>query len=170
MPKKTIERSTALIIAVKDDAIRRTKRKARVVYRSGGVTRNEGKTESQMTPLEKMDMVRVGVTKRDLERLKERTELDYDMLAHALSVTRATLINKKGKEKFNSSVSERIVSLADLYSYGYEVFEDEERFNGWMFRPNKALGGKTPYELIDNQYGREEVRNIIGRIEHGVYS
>src|ERR1700733_8093143 len=102
MPKKTVDRKSPL--------------------RSlpGVMTQNEGKPENQMTPLEKMDMVRVGVTKRDLERMKERTALDYDMLAHALSVTRATLINKKGKEKFNSSVSERIVSLADLYSYGYE--------------------------------------------------
>jgi putative toxin-antitoxin system antitoxin component (TIGR02293 family) len=128
------------------------------------------KPESQMTALEKMEIVRVGVSKLDLERLKEKTALDYDMLAHALSVTRATLINKKGKEKFNASVSERIVSLADLYSYGYEVFEDEDRFNEWMFRPNKALGAKRPYDLIDNQYGREEVRNVIGRIDYGVYS
>jgi len=74
------------------------------------------------------------------------------------------------QEKFNAALSERIISLADIYSYGYEVFEDEDRFNKWMFRPNKALGGKLPYEFIDNQFGREEIKNIIGRIDYGVYS
>ena len=128
------------------------------------------KPESHLTPLEKMGIAREGVSKKDLETLKEKTELDYDTLAKALSVTRATLINKKGKEKFNPSLSERIVGLADIYSYGYEVFEDNERFNEWMFRPNKALGGQTPYDVIDSQFGREEVRNIIGRIDYGVYS
>ena len=49
-----------------------------------------------MTPLEKMDMVDRGVTKKDLESLKEKTDLDYDDLAKVLSVGRATLINKKG--------------------------------------------------------------------------
>lgn len=128
------------------------------------------KPESQMMPLEKMSIVRNGVSKKDLEGLKEKTALDYDKLAKALSVTRATLINKKREEKFNASLSERIVGLADIYSYGYEVFEDGERFNQWMFRPNRALGGQAPYDLIDNQFGREEIRNIIGRIEYGVYS
>lgn len=128
------------------------------------------KPESHMTPLEKMGIAREGISKKDLESLKEKTALDYDKLAVALSVTRATLINKKGEEKFNSTLSERIIDLAGLYSYGYEVFEDEARFNQWMFRPNRALGGQAPYDVIDNQFGREEVRNIIGRIDYGVYS
>lgn len=134
------------------------------------LTNDANKPESHMTPLEKMDIVRAGITKEDLESLKERTALDYEQLAHALSVTRATLINKKKEEKFNTVLSERIVDLADLYSYGYEVFEDIDRFNEWIFRPNKALGGQKPYALLDNQFGRAEVRNIIGRIDYGVYS
>ncbi|MEO6136334.1 MAG: antitoxin Xre/MbcA/ParS toxin-binding domain-containing protein [Ginsengibacter sp.] len=128
------------------------------------------KPESQMTPFEKMHVVREGVSKRDLEHLKDKADMDYTMLAKVLSVTRATLINKKKSEKFGVGLSERIVSLADLYSYGFEVFEDEERFNRWMAKPNKALGGEVPYDVIDNQFGREEVKNIIGRIAYGVYS
>ncbi|MGZ5254879.1 MAG: type II RES/Xre toxin-antitoxin system antitoxin [Flavitalea sp.] len=128
------------------------------------------KPESQMTPIEKMERLSVGISKKELETLKARTELDYDKLAKLLSVTRATLINKPGSEKFNSALSERIFGLADIYSFGYSVFEDEEKFNQWMFRSNRALGGKTPYEVCNNQYGREEVKNIIGRIEYGVYS
>jgi putative toxin-antitoxin system antitoxin component (TIGR02293 family) len=128
------------------------------------------KSESQMTGFEKMDMARQGISKTDFERFKEKANLDYDQLAAALSVARATLINKKGTEKFNQSVSEKIVSLADIYSYGYEVFEDVQRFNQWIFRPNHALGGQRPYDILDSQFGREEVRNLIGRIDYGVYS
>jgi putative toxin-antitoxin system antitoxin component (TIGR02293 family) len=128
------------------------------------------KPESQMTPIEKMERFSVGISKKELEILKKRTGLDYDKLAKLLSVTRATLINKSGDEKFNTALSERIFGLADIYSYGYDVFEDETKFNQWMFRQNKALGGKTPFEVCNNQFGREEVKNIIGRIEYGVYS
>lgn len=128
------------------------------------------KPESQLTAFEKMNIIKGGLSKKDLVNLKEKTTLDYDKLAAVLSVTRATLINKKGKEKFNISLSERIVSLADIYSYGYEVFEDPVLFNQWMFRSNKALGGEIPYYFMDNQFGREEVRNIIGRIDHGIIS
>ena len=137
-----------------------------VVFHSG----YRNKPSSQLTGFQKMNIVREGVSKKALENLKEKAGLDYDDLAVALSVTRATLINKKGNDKFNIALSERIVSLADIYSYGYEVFEDVELFNKWMFRPNQALAGQAPYHFVDNQFGREELRNIIGRIEYGVYS
>jgi putative toxin-antitoxin system antitoxin component (TIGR02293 family) len=130
----------------------------------------KNRPEWQMTAVEKMDMVREGVSKKKLEILKSKTNLDYDKLSSILSTTRATLINKKGTDHFSAVLSERIVSIADLYSYGFEVFEDESKFNEWIFRPNPALNGKPPFELLDNQFGREEVKNIIGRIEYGVYS
>lgn len=128
------------------------------------------KPESRMTSFEKIEIVREGISKKDLEHLKQKTDLDYNQLSKVLSVARATLINKKGNAKFDTVLSERIVGVADIYSYGYEVFEDESRFNEWIFRSNQALGGQTPYDLLDNQYGREEIKNLIGRIDYGVYS
>ncbi|MCG2430733.1 type II toxin-antitoxin system Xre/ParS family antitoxin [Aequorivita xiaoshiensis] len=123
-----------------------------------------------MTPFQKMQIVRDGVTKTYLTQLKEETSLDYDALAQALSVTRSTLINKKGDQKFSDHISERIIAVAEIYSFGYEVFEDKDNFNQWMFSSNQALAGSKPFELMDNQFGREEVRNLIGRIAHGVFS
>jgi putative toxin-antitoxin system antitoxin component (TIGR02293 family) len=133
------------------------------------VERNE-KPEMQMTALEKMEKARSGLGKDELNRLKMRTDLDYEKLSKALSVTKATLIRKKGDQKYSPAISERMIGLADIYSYGFAVFEDEDKFKTWMFRPVKALGGKAPYDVIDNQFGREEVRSLIGRIEQGVYS
>ncbi|RYY06185.1 MAG: DUF2384 domain-containing protein [Sphingobacteriaceae bacterium] len=129
-----------------------------------------GKAEWQMTPVEKMQLVKDGLSKTDLEKLKTKTNLDYDKLSILLSTARATLINKKGTAQFNTSISEKILSIADVYSYGFKVFEDETKFNEWVFKPNRALGGKQPFELLDNQFGREEVKNLIGRIDYGVYS
>jgi putative toxin-antitoxin system antitoxin component (TIGR02293 family) len=123
-----------------------------------------------LTSFEKMQIIRRGITKRYLESFKKATSLDYGSLADALLVTRATLINKKGDEKFNNQVSERIVSIADLYAFGYEVFEDKDRFNKWMFAPNQGLGGEVPFHIVNNQYGREEIKSLIGRIAYGVYS
>ncbi|HET7002141.1 MAG TPA: antitoxin Xre/MbcA/ParS toxin-binding domain-containing protein, partial [Puia sp.] len=110
-----------------------------------------------LTPIEKMQMAQKGVSKIYLEKFKDLADLDYQKLATALAVTRATLINKKKQEKFNPSLSERIVGLADLYDYGFKVFEDKEKFNRWMVAPNKALGGKAPFDIINSQFGREEI-------------
>ena len=29
---------------------------------------------------------------------------------------------------------------------------------------------EIPFDIVDNQFGREEIKNILGRIEYGVYS
>lgn len=127
-------------------------------------------TRGMMTTTQKMEISKGGITKKELELLKTLADLDYTTIARILSVTRATLINKRKTEKFNTALSERIVGLADLYTYGIKVFGEKEIFNRWMNEPNRALGGKTPLDIIDNQFGREEVKNVIGRIEYGVYS
>ncbi|MFL5740869.1 MAG: antitoxin Xre/MbcA/ParS toxin-binding domain-containing protein [Flavisolibacter sp.] len=126
--------------------------------------------ESKLTSMEKMKLIEGGLSKKHLEQLKQKAGLDYDQLATVLNVARSTLINKKGAAKFSGDLSERIMGLADIYSYGYEVFGNSEDFNEWIFRENKALGGSTPFELLHNQFGREEVKNLIGRIDYGVYS
>jgi putative toxin-antitoxin system antitoxin component (TIGR02293 family) len=96
--------------------------------------------------------------------------LDYDQLARILNVARATLINKKSPERFNTDLSDKIMSLADIFSYGFQVFEDKDRFRLWIRTPLKALGGKAHVDLLNTTFGREEVRNLIGRMEYGVYS
>ena len=118
---------------------------------------------------EKITIIRNGVSKNDLEEIKEHSGLDYDTLSTILAVSRATLINKKGLEKFDTATSERILLLADTLSYGESVFEDKDRFNSWMKNSNKALGNRTPIQLMDTIYGIQEVKNLIGRIEYGVF-
>jgi len=118
---------------------------------------------------QKITLIRDGVSKNDLEEIKEQSGLDYDTLSTILAVSRATLINKKGSGKFDSATSERILLLADTLAYGQSVFEDRDRFNTWMKNSNKALGDKTPLELMDTLYGIQEVKKLIGRIEYGVF-
>jgi putative toxin-antitoxin system antitoxin component (TIGR02293 family) len=126
--------------------------------------------EVNVTTLDKMAIIEEGVTKKILESFKTSAQLDYDQLAGNLHVARATLINKKGDEKFNLDLSDKIVSLIDIYSYGYQVFGDRNKFNEWVFQPNKALGNKPPFDFLSNSFGRQEVKNLIGRIDYGVYS
>jgi putative toxin-antitoxin system antitoxin component (TIGR02293 family) len=128
------------------------------------------KPESKMTAIEKMKATREGVSKKALEELKEKSGFDYDQLSQVLGVARTTLLNKKGADKFPPGLSEKIMSLADLYSFGYEIFGDPEEFNQWIFQRLPALGGQAPYALLDNHYGREEVKNVVGRIAYGAYS
>lgn len=151
---------------------------AAVQYRTMNPLKKVGteRTRTKVIPVymwssyQKIDAIKEGISKEELENLKEQTGLDYDTLAKVLSVAKATLHNKKGKDKFDLSISERILLLADIYSYGYQVFENKDRFNNWMKASNTSLGSSSPIQLLDTLYGMEEVKHLIGRIEYGVYS
>lgn len=117
----------------------------------------------------KIGIIKNGITKTQLEAIKSETDFDYHTLSNLLAVSRTTLIKKKGDDKFDQPTSERIMLLAELLSYGREVFESKEQFNTWLKNPSSAMSGKAPLELLDTLYGIEEVKKELGRIEYGVY-
>lgn len=147
-----------------------------VAYQTRNPLLKAAKQSAKVLPLYKWDSfdkisaIREGISKEDLENLKTSAELDYDTLAQALNVAKATLHNKKGKSKFDKYISERAFLIADLYSFGYEVFGDREKFNRWMKSEIRALDWATPLSLVDTLYGIGEVKNLIGRIAYGIIS
>ncbi|WP_129714499.1 antitoxin Xre/MbcA/ParS toxin-binding domain-containing protein [Pedobacter sp. SYP-B3415] len=119
---------------------------------------------------EKIEAVKSGVSKERLVSFKHIIGIDYDSLSFVLGTTKATLHKKQEGERFGPAVSEKIIALMDVFRYGYEVFEENASFNKWVQTPNRALGGEVPLKLMDTFFGMQEVKNLIGRIEHGVYS
>lgn len=51
-----------------------------------------------------------------------------------------------------------------------EVFENREIAQAWMRSPKKSLNNATPLALCESEKGAVIVRDMLGRIEHGVYS
>jgi uncharacterized protein (DUF2384 family) len=115
----------------------------------------------------KIAYIQNGITKDDVDDFKLKAGLDYESLARLLHVTKATLFNRQGR-RFDKQLSERLVLLEDLYSYGYSVM-GAAKFNLWMKADNVALQ-KRPLDLADTLYGIQEIRALVGRIDYGVYS
>jgi putative toxin-antitoxin system antitoxin component (TIGR02293 family) len=114
--------------------------------------------------------VKAGISKQDLVSFKQAIDIDYDNLSSILGTTKNTLHRKQEKDVFSPSISEKAIVLIDVYQYGYEVFEDHERFNKWIKTSNRAHGDRVPLEVMNTFFGIQEVKNLIVRIEHGVYS
>ena len=78
------------------------------------------------------------------------------------------LLKSKNNLKRNNSV--QLLEVSDLFLYGIEVFESNDNFFKWLQLPNTSLGGIEPQELLEIPGGIAKVRDILGRIEHGIYS
>ncbi len=58
-----------------------------------------------------------------------------------------------------------------VFAKALELFEgDRDAASEWMLSPLPALGGETPIDIARTEAGARQVENLVGRIEHGVYS
>lgn len=46
---------------------------------------------------------------------------------------------------------------------------DETAATAWLNKPLSALGGEVPINIMGSAEGLREIRNIIGRLRHGVF-
>ena len=66
--------------------------------------------------------------------------------------------------------SERLYRLAKILAFAESVLGDKAKARHWLNSPNRALGNVTPLSLLETEAGADEVANVLGRIEYGVYS
>ena len=57
-----------------------------------------------------------------------------------------------------------------LTARAVRVLGDEARAARWLRAPNPDLRGRSPLELLDAEWGRREVEQLLARMERGVYS
>lgn len=117
-----------------------------------------------------VELARKGVKKAALDRLKAETGLTYKDLATVLHVSERTLQRLTDAEALKPEVSDRLISIFQVYLRGFEVFEEKPSFLMWMSLPSIGLGGVQPKDLLDTSFGIQMILNELGRIEHGVLS
>ena len=104
-------------------------------------------------------------------RLRDALAVKQEILSQVISVPIRTLMRRKQLgERLKSGESERILRLARLRIRAVEVLNCPEKARHWLFSPNRALGGETPFAFAATEPGAREAERLLGRIEHGVFS
>jgi putative toxin-antitoxin system antitoxin component (TIGR02293 family) len=81
-----------------------------------------------------------------------------------------TLQRRLGEGSLDLSESERLWQLSRLFGQAIQVLESREGALHWFKNPIEVLGWATPLAYARTAVGLRELENILGRIEHGVYS
>jgi len=59
---------------------------------------------------------------------------------------------------------------AELINAAIELYDgNQEQAQRWLETPNRALGGRRPIEMTSNESEFEQVMNLIGALEEGVF-
>jgi putative toxin-antitoxin system antitoxin component (TIGR02293 family) len=73
-------------------------------------------------------------------------------------------------DSLRPTVSGRLYRLARIAAQAETVFENSQTATTWLKRPNRALNGRAPVDLLDTDAGTQQVAELLDRIEYGVYS
>jgi putative toxin-antitoxin system antitoxin component (TIGR02293 family) len=112
-----------------------------------------------------------GISAQVALDLGNRLKISQDRLSELICLPKRTLHRRiEQDELLKQDESERVLRLLSLYARAVEVFEDQERATRWFSSRPKALGGKTPLEFMQTEPGARWVEDVLGRIEHGVFS
>lgn len=105
------------------------------------------------------------------ERLGRVTGLPLDQLRVAVRITPRTLTRRRNENRLSPEESDRLVSVSRLLAQAFELFEGNKvAAVKWFTSPNRALGTKAPIEAAATEIGSREVENLIGRLEHGIFT
>ena len=106
----------------------------------------------------------------ELDALQNSLDVPIDKLAPKLGISKATLHRRKTAGRLEPDESDKVVRFARLMGKAVEVFENETAARAWLSSPQYGLGGEAPLDYAMTELGAREVENLLGRIDHSVYS
>jgi putative toxin-antitoxin system antitoxin component (TIGR02293 family) len=121
---------------------------------------------------EAVAQVRAGLPVGELDALRELLGVTVEALAAKVGISIATLSRRRRRsERLDVGQSDRVLRYARLFRQAVALHDgDEDAARAWLKSPARALGGETPLEHAETEVGVREVENLVGRLEHGVYT
>jgi putative toxin-antitoxin system antitoxin component (TIGR02293 family) len=108
-----------------------------------------------------------------VEKLASELRLPQQTVLKITKIAPATLARRRkgASGRLSPEESDRVYRIAAAYRDTLQLFEgDAESARRWLSEPAKALGGDSPLQHLTTEAGAAEVHDLIGRLEHGVYT
>ncbi|QIQ21770.1 type II RES/Xre toxin-antitoxin system antitoxin [Zophobihabitans entericus] len=114
-----------------------------------------------------------GLSVDVINRLNNGLNLSKKYVLEITGINERNLARRKktDDQRLNPEESERVARLVRVMDIAIDLFDgDKDAAIDWLNTPAIALGNRSPVELLATETGALEVSNLIGRLEHGVFS
>jgi putative toxin-antitoxin system antitoxin component (TIGR02293 family) len=111
--------------------------------------------------------IREGFPQEVVGSVMTSAGLTLKELSAALDLSPRSLQRRRHQGRLAQYESDRLYRLARIVALAKQFIGDEKTAGRWLKRPNRALGGNIPLELIDTELGARAVENVLGRIAFG---
>jgi len=114
--------------------------------------------------------IKAGLPMRSFEHLGREIALSTSSLAEVAGISPRTLARRREQGRLTPAESERVCRLAFLFEKATQVLGAGDEARRWFTTSKTALKGRSPIEYSDTEVGAREVEDLLGRLEHGVFS
>ena len=111
--------------------------------------------------------IRAGFPQGVVRNVLYSSGLTLNELAASLDLSPRSLQRRRHTGRLARFESDRLYRLARIVALAKRYIGAEQPASEWLKRPNRALGGKTPLELVDTEPGARLVEDVLGRIAYG---
>lgn len=130
---------------------------------------------SQVGQVVNSDIDLIAVTRKGLPKsvvysVCEVLGISMDRLSDLLHVSHRTLQRKADDDLLAVASTEQLFEIAEMVSEGVHVFETLDGFRKWLHSSPYIFNGQKPLDFLDTRFGIQYVKNMIGRIAHGIPS
>ena len=119
---------------------------------------------------ELIPILRPGLAFAALERTMQAFALSREEIAEVLDLPARTLTRRKRTQRLAAAESDRLYRFSRVLVHAERALGSRDKAAQRLHRPNRALHGATPLALLDTDIGATEVEDVLGRLEHGVFS
>ena len=136
-------------------------------------SRSRGRTLglTAANPAELVQQLERGFSFKTLQAFESRSGLALPRLAGIVGIPERTLARRRVSRRLTPEESERLLRISAVFEDAVNLFEgDVAAAVKWLTTPRKALGGRSPLAFARTEPGAREVENLIGRLEHGIFS
>jgi len=136
---------------------------------------------ARSTPMEIVELERQGVRGSFIKDLSREMDIPASRMFGILGVPKATAEKKAASgERVSGSGGQAALGLARLIGIAHRIvasstapeardFDAAKWLGQWIERPQPALAGRRPADLIDTPTGLAVVARLLGSIESGAY-
>ena len=120
---------------------------------------------------ELIQQVRKGLPFRALRMFSTETGFAPSMISVAIGIPERTLARRRNAGRLAPEESERLLRISTVFEKAVSLFEgDVDVALNWLTTPSRALADNTPWEYSRFEPGARDVEDLIGRMEHGVFT
>jgi putative toxin-antitoxin system antitoxin component (TIGR02293 family) len=116
-----------------------------------------------------IEITRRGLPKSVVTTLSIVLGISMEQMSNLIHVSHRTIQRKNDTDLLNVYSTEQILEIAEVISRGVDVLGTLEAFSKWLHKDIRTLNYAKPIDFLDTSFGTGLIKDVLGRIEHGVY-